>query len=239
MNKPTKTQMQWFVTRLIEIRKDLNLTPDHIADIKFDWREIMRQRGIFNIRSNQAAKNKVDEMLSRIKGDGEFLDSFHHFNKKRLSWDVRGNSIKGFQTGLLTAYLDKINDIKQIGTPTDKLKIIFKNNSGDYYFNGGNAPRILKLKRSTLYYAVIDAIYSLAPEGGTISFNDFAGSVGLKIRRKLTNKDDNGKCKVIRSYVTDKSNGFLRASEIKDTTFGGKPLIECVPGTGIIFNNRK
>ena len=108
MNKPTKTQMRWFVKHLIDIRQDLERTPDHIADIEFDWRDIVKQRAIFNIRDRVPAQNKVDEMLNRIKNDGEFLDSFNNFDERRLDWEILQNGnikIAGFQTGLLTAYL--------------------------------------------------------------------------------------------------------------------------------------
>lgn len=100
--------MRWFVLKLIDIRNDLNRTPDHIADIEFDWRDIIRQRAIFEIRERVPAQNKIKEMLYRIKNDGEFLDRFNHFDENRLSCNILPNgnvNIKGYQTGLLTAYL--------------------------------------------------------------------------------------------------------------------------------------
>ncbi len=110
MNIPTKREMRWFVQRLIDIRDDVGITPDHITNINFDYKEIEKQKGIFNINDKEVAKNKTEEMLYRIKNDGEFLDKFNHFDEKRLSWELPIASrdsiiIKGYQRGLLSFYL--------------------------------------------------------------------------------------------------------------------------------------
>ncbi len=237
MNVPTKKAMLWFVSKLIEIREDTKRTPNHIADIVFDCNDIVKEKSTFNISDKAQAQNKSIEMLALIKNDGVFLDSLNHFDGNRLSYEVllEGNLlIKGYQIEVLSGYLEKIN-----GNTIEKSKIIFKNSDGDYFLNRGNTPKLLKLKKTSLYYSALDTVYSLRPEGGIISFGDFAGRVLSKIKKKLANKGDNVKCKIIRSYLTDKSNGFLRASKIGETTFNNKPLIECEPGTGIIFNNKK
>lgn len=237
MNIPTKKGMLWFVSKLIEIREDTKRTPNHIADIVFDFKDILKEKSIFHISNKAQAQNKVIEMLALIKNDGVFLDSLNHFDGNRLSYEdlPKGKLlIKGYQIEVLNGYLDKIK-----GTTIEKSKNIFKNSDGDYFLNEENTPKLLKLKKTSLYYSAFDAVYSIHPEGGTISFSDFASRVSPKIKRKLANKDNNVKCKIIRSYLTDKSNGFLRASKIGGSTFNNKPLIECEPKTGIIFNNKK
>jgi hypothetical protein len=246
MNKPTKKEMTWFVTKLIKIRGNTDLTPNHIADIEFDYKDILKQKSIFKkITTKAGAQNKIEEMLYLIKGDYVFLKSLDDFDEKHLLMKTLQNgniSIKGYQMEVLTAYLDKINRKNQEdknNDPINESKNIFKNSEDDYYINRGNAPRLLKLKKTALYYAAFDTLYSLASEGGTVAFNDFVRSVRPEIRRKLRHQDDKVVCRILRSYLTDSSNGFLRASEIEYTLFNGKPLIVCEPGIGIIFNNKK
>src|ERR1035437_4042533 len=108
MRKDIKKEMRWFVLKLIDIRDDLNRTPDHIADIEFKYEDILGQESIFGITRRPEAQRKVKEMLKRIKDDNEFLDSFHNFDARHLRWEFLRNGnikIKGFQKGLLTAYL--------------------------------------------------------------------------------------------------------------------------------------
>ena len=139
MNIPTKKEMRWFVLKLIDIRNDLDRTPDHVADIEFDWRDIIRQRAIFEIRERVPAQNKVEEMLYRIKNDGEFLDSFNNFNEKRLEWKILRNGnikIMGYQIGLLTAYLKEkiIKGEKVFGLTTNtkgqQVLVVYGENTG-------------------------------------------------------------------------------------------------------------
>lgn len=109
MNISIKKQMRWFVLKLIDIRNDLNRTPDHVVDIEFKHGDIITaEELIFGTMNELVFQNKVKEMLKRIKDDDEFLDSFNKFDKRRLLWNVQRNGdikIKGFQKGLLTAYL--------------------------------------------------------------------------------------------------------------------------------------
>jgi len=125
MRANIKKQMRWFLLKLIDIRDDLNRTPDHVADIEFKYEDITRQQElIFGAMERPAFQKKVKEMLKRIKDDNEFLDSFNKFNKKLLLWKIQRNGnvkIKGFQRGLLTAYLkDKIiKDEKVFGLTTN------------------------------------------------------------------------------------------------------------------------
>jgi len=108
MRKDIKKEMRWFVLKLIDIRNNLNRTPDHVADIEFYYQDIISQESIFGITSKPIAQKKVKEMLDRIKNDGEFLNSFYNFNEKRLQYKVLSNGnvkIIGYQTKLLTAYL--------------------------------------------------------------------------------------------------------------------------------------
>jgi hypothetical protein len=111
MNVSIKKQMRWFVLKLIDIRDDLNRTPDHVADIEFRYEDITtRQESIFGIMGRPAFQRKVKEMLVRIKKDGEFLSSFNNFNAKLLNLKVLANGnikIIGYQKELLTTYFKK------------------------------------------------------------------------------------------------------------------------------------
>jgi hypothetical protein len=107
MNKPIKREMRWFVSKLIDMREDTNITPTHIADINFDYEEIIKQKPIFSITNRAGAKSKIIEMLTLIKGDAEFLNKLNNRDKKLLKWKSLADSIKikGYQIGLLKAYL--------------------------------------------------------------------------------------------------------------------------------------
>ncbi len=116
--------MRWFVSELINIRKDLKRTPDYVADIEFNWKDIKKAKSIFNIEDKLHAQNKIQEMLFKIKNDGEFLDSFNHFDERRLDWEVLENDnikITGYQTGLLTRYFKEriLKDEKVFGLTTN------------------------------------------------------------------------------------------------------------------------
>lgn len=113
MNLPTQKEMLWFVSELVDIRNDLKRTPNHIADIEFDCKKILKkksiQRSIFGLTTKEEARTKVQEMLVLIKSDGEFLDSLNNFNGNRLQWEFTQTNdallkIKGYQTKLLIAY---------------------------------------------------------------------------------------------------------------------------------------
>lgn len=107
MNKPTKQQMGWFVTKLIDIREDTKRTPNHIADIEFDCKEIAKQKSIFPTTDEATPKEKIISMLDLIKNDNVFLAGFHNFNGDLLSWTPSDDGIfqiKGYQTKLLKAY---------------------------------------------------------------------------------------------------------------------------------------
>lgn len=107
MNIPTKKEMRWFVSRLIDIREDTDITPNHVADIVFDLNEIIGQKSIFKITEEFNPKDKVTSMLNLIKDDNEFLASFHNFKKDNLNFEDSNNDfivIKGYQTKLLKSY---------------------------------------------------------------------------------------------------------------------------------------
>lgn len=110
MNAPTKKEMRWFVSKLIDIREDTTVTPNHIANVIFSYEEILKQKEkIFTteVDTEDVVKKKITDMLSLIKEDNEFLSKFNNFNKKLLSWKPSTHDIKiiGYQTGLLKSYL--------------------------------------------------------------------------------------------------------------------------------------
>ena len=245
MNIPTKKEMTWFVQRLIDIRNDTERTPTHIADIEFDYKEIIRQKSIFGNKTKMLAQVKIDEMLYLIKGDNIFLDGLNHFNPSNLSWCVLQNgniSIKGFQMEVLKAYmLEKILGVKKknsdVSVDLDSYKIIYKKD-GEFYINEDNGRRLLKFRKTTLYYRAFSTVYNLRPDGGTVSYSEFAGATSIDIKNRLRGKDKKKRCAIVRSYLTDPGNGFLRPSKIGEAEFNSKPLIECTQEE-IIFNNKK
>ena len=91
MRKDIKKEMRWFVLKLIDIRNDLDRTPDHVADIEFDCGDIISRESIFGITSRPEAQRKIKEMLDRIKNDGEFLNSFYNFNIYQLNVTKEGD----------------------------------------------------------------------------------------------------------------------------------------------------
>ncbi len=159
---------------------------------------------------------------------------------------LEGGYLKDYLIELVTSGKKKYNlallDVKEIGPVTGNKhddKIIFKDAHDDYHINENGVTRLLKLKKSTQYYKAFDTLYSLAKSGGYVSFDDFTGRAPLDLARKLKGKDNKIKCKIIGRYLTDKNNGFLRASKIVDATFNEKPLIKCELSVGITFNNKK
>jgi hypothetical protein len=201
---------------------------DDLIENDYDTPEVIE-----NIR---LAKEEIMSLLIKVQREREKSTTYQ--------------ATTGLEDGPLKSYLVRLvrngkKDYPLLGErenfkdKKNESQNVFKDANEEYFLNEINGPRLLKLKKSALYYIAFDAIYSLIPDGGTITFNDFAGGAKMGIKRKLTNKDNTKKCKIIRSFLTDKSNGFLRASKIKDTTFNNKPLIECNPITGIVFNNKK
>jgi hypothetical protein len=145
MRKDIKKEMRWFVLKLIDIRNDLNRTPDHIADIEFEYEDIVRQESIFGTMNRVNAQRKIKEMLARIKNDGEFLTSFNNFDEKRLNTKVLPNGnikIIGYQIKLLTTYLKEniIKGEKVFGLTTNaqhqNVLTVYGENTGQRLMSG-------------------------------------------------------------------------------------------------------
>lgn len=192
------------------------------------------------IEKIKLAKKAILSLLTKVQREREKDPNYI------ASTGLEDGFLKNYIFGLINDGKKKyskslLGEKEDIGNNNDenKSKNIFKDSNNDYYLNEGVTPRYLKLGKKSLYYAALDTVYSLSPDGGTIAFREFTRIVPEIIKVKLRAQDDNEKCRVLRGYLTDRSNGFLRASKIGDATFKGKPLIECVPGVGIIFNNKK
>lgn len=128
MNTPTKREMQWFVKRLIDIRKDLERTPRHTSDIIFDPREIVNEREIFNIRTVPQAETKAVEMLYSIQNDRVFLSGIN-IHGDYLKHNVQANSrikIIGYQTEILDKYLNS-NRLKSNQSNANALEDLKEN----------------------------------------------------------------------------------------------------------------
>ena len=143
---------------------------------------------------------------------------------------------------VLKAYmLEKILEAKKnnsdVSVDLDSYKVIYKKDD-EFYINEGNTRRLLKLQKTSLYYKAFSALYTLLPGGGKISYEEFAGATSIDIKNRLRGKDKKKRCAIVRSYLTDPGNGFLRPSKIGEAEFNSKPLIECTQEE-IIFNNKK
>jgi len=244
MNRATNNEMTWFIKRLIDIRNDVNRTPNHIADIKFDYREIISQKIIFGKMDKSLAQRKVCDMLALVKNDYTFLNSLDHFDERRLVYEILSTDgdilIKGYQMEVLEGYMKKIKGEKKVDSKSTESRIIIRKDNGDFYINEANGERFLNLKKNSLYYEAFVAMYSLIPDGGTISFSEYKGSASSRIKRGFLNKTQKKQGAKINSYLNDKTNGFLRASKINDSKFkDGRSLIECNPVEGTIFFNNK
>lgn len=169
-------------------------------------------------RLNPLAKNEIEDIQK------EATEYFKFTKIEREEIDALKKQIEELQ--------------KVLQQKEDNRLITIDKSSGDYYIHTALGARFLKLRRDTLYRMAFDAVYSLKPEGGKISFTDFEGASTPEINKRLHGKDNKGKCAYIKSLLTDPKNGFLLASDIGKGTFHGRPVIECTQ-KGIIFNNKK
>lgn len=103
----------------------------------------------------------------------------------------------------------------------------------DFWYKGGR----LKLSKNTDYYQAFAALYAKLPEGGEISYDDLGTEIKSRLP-KTKGKSSDGMRKFIQRNLTDKSNGFMRYAGIPETEDNGKPLIDVVRGSGLMFNNK-
>ena len=96
----------------------------------------------------------------------------------------------------------------------------------------------LNLSKKSDYYKVFCALYAKLPNGGEVPYKDLVVEIKSRLLWKTQNKTDDEMRKFIQRNLTDKSNGFMRYAGIPETEDNGKPLIEVVRGTGIVFNNK-
>lgn len=103
----------------------------------------------------------------------------------------------------------------------------------DFWYKG----RRLNLSKTADYYRVFAALYAKLPEGGEISYGDLGAEIESRLF-KAKGKSTDEMRKFIQRNLTDKSNGFMRYAAIPETEDNGKPLIEVVRSTGVVFNNK-
>jgi len=103
----------------------------------------------------------------------------------------------------------------------------------DFWYKG----RRLNLSKNTDYYQVFAALYAKLPEGGEISYGDLGAEIESRLFKAKGKAADEMR-KFIQRNLTDRSNGFTRYASIPETEDNGKPLIEVVRSTGVVFNNQ-
>lgn len=103
----------------------------------------------------------------------------------------------------------------------------------DFSYKG----RYINLSKKSDYYKVFCALYAKLPNGGEVSYKELIAEIKSRLHKTQSMTDDEMR-KFIQRNLTDKSNGFMRYAGIPETEDSGKPLIEVVRGSGIVFNNK-
>lgn len=103
----------------------------------------------------------------------------------------------------------------------------------DFYYKGD----YIKLSKKSDYYKVFCAIYSKVSNGGFISYKELIAEVKNRVPKTKNMTDEKVKDFIL-NKITNKQNGFMRASKIPITQDNGKPLFETERGSGIAFNNK-
>ncbi len=103
----------------------------------------------------------------------------------------------------------------------------------DFWYKG----RRLNLSKNTDYYQVFAALYAKLPDGGEISYGDLGAEIESRLFKAKGKAADEMR-KFIQRNLTDRSNGFTRYASIPETEDNGKPLIEVIRSSGVVFNNQ-
>jgi hypothetical protein len=106
-------------------------------------------------------------------------------------------------------------------------------NGDDFHYKG----RYINLSKNTDYYHAFAALYAKLPEGGEVSYQDLGTEIESRLP-KARGKSTDEMRKFIQRNLSDKSNGFMRYAGIPETEDNGKPLIDVVRGSGVVFNNK-
>lgn len=117
-----------------------------------------------------------------------------------------------------------------------KVDLYITKDGDDFSYKG----RYVNLSKKTDYYKVFSALYAKLPNGGEVSYKDLIVEVKSRLPKqsKMQNKTVDEVKKFIQRNLTDKTNGFMRYAGIPETEDNGKPLIEVVRGSGVMFNNK-
>jgi hypothetical protein len=118
----------------------------------------------------------------------------------------------------------------------DRSEVFYITQDGsDYYYES----KLLDLGKTTKYYKVFDALYSIVPDGGLALYKDLIAEV-KKRERSRRNTEDNLVKKFIQDNLTGEQNGFIHKAKVIPKSFpNGKVLIKTQRDIGIRFNNRK
>ena len=103
----------------------------------------------------------------------------------------------------------------------------------DFHYKG----RYINLSKKADYYQAFSALFAKLPEGGEISYGNLGAEIESRLH-KMHGKSDDEMRKFIQRNLSDKSNGFMRYAGVPETEDNGKPLIEVMRGSGIVFNNK-
>jgi hypothetical protein len=118
----------------------------------------------------------------------------------------------------------------------DRSEVFYITQDGsDYYFES----KLLDLGKTSKYYKVFDALYSIVPDGGLALYKDLIVEV-KKRERSRRNVDDKSVKKFIQDNLTGIQNGFIHKAKVIPKSFpNGSVLIKTQRKVGIQFTNRK
>lgn len=125
--------------------------------------------------------------------------------------------------------------LMRIASQSTETQETYINKKGyDFSFEGSHLP----LSEGTDYYCVLDALYTLIPEGGKTSYAALGSEVKKRVPRTKSMSAAELRSFILRN-LTDEANGFLRYAKLPNSVAGGKKLIRAMRGKGIEFNNKK
>jgi len=170
----------------------------------------------------------VREILWR----GHFNLGFHAVKKEYLVVPFSGIVHGIIMRADGTTENDFQDETKYKMRPPDSSNYYIVKFRDDFMYEG---VLLKKVRKGTNYYNVFDAVYVLAPKGGSPTYAKISAEVKKRISGTL-NFSDKKMAKFIQDNLNE-HNGFLHHAKIKNTLAGGKDLIHIDRGVGVDFNN--
>ena len=188
------------------------------------------------LRAKVKIESGYDPSLMSLLRDPWLQDD--EFNKfEKLSKQEQLKIVKENETEeALLALQNKINNFEKNKNIPNESYFIVKDGE-DYFYNNQSITTITK---GTKYYIVFDNLYRMAPQGGTVKYDELGENVKKELNDKKINKLKSEKLVMfLQKNLTDNTNGFLKRAGIKNMGSKGKKLIGTQRGKAFEFNNEK